>query len=409
MTISNEELEATLDQMVAKGLISSAALATGGKLNPAQANKFIDYVIDETTLAKDARIVRFRNEEALIDKIGVGKWVMIPKEEASDPRFRRGVQTTQIRLQPRDVIVPFEITDRFKRHSIEGDNAEDTVVRLMATTFANNLELLYSNGDALGPAIIERDFLGGDEGSATEYMQNITLAMFDGWLRQADVGGHVQDFEGDGIGLDVFGAMKRELPTKFRRKLSELRYYLSSDLHQLYIEFLSGRATALGDAATGGISHKPYGIQIAEVPLWDSEPEIVEHITLAATGTVALRYKPISNVVVTKSTLGKFAEPAYTEGPDYTVNEADGEITRVGGAIGDPELVKVTYTALPQVLLTHRQNLIVAIGLDIMIEKQRNIYTTSNEYAITASVDVTFEEKDALVKGTNIALEAATP
>ena len=63
----------------------------GGKLNPAQSDKFIDYVIDETVLKDNARIVRFRNEPLDIDKIGVGKRVAVAKAEASDPGVRRGI------------------------------------------------------------------------------------------------------------------------------------------------------------------------------------------------------------------------------------------------------------------------------------------------------------------------------
>ena len=62
--ISNEEL-------VQKAVITADALASAGKLNPAQSDRFIDFVIDETVLRNNARVVRFRNETLEIDKIGV--------------------------------------------------------------------------------------------------------------------------------------------------------------------------------------------------------------------------------------------------------------------------------------------------------------------------------------------------
>ena len=63
MGLTNEEL-------VEKAVITTDALAAAGKLNPAQSEKFLDYVVDETVLKNNARIVRFRNETLEIDKIG---------------------------------------------------------------------------------------------------------------------------------------------------------------------------------------------------------------------------------------------------------------------------------------------------------------------------------------------------
>lgn len=403
--ISDQQL-AAIAQEIQKGMVSTAVFSGGGKLNEAQSDKFIDYVVDESVLKNDARIERFRNEEAKIEKINVGqKWVMYPKREATDPRFRAGIETSYIQLRPEDVIVPYEITDRFKRWNIEGEAGADTVVRLFAKAFANNLEMLYINGNTLGPAILEKDYTGA--GSTTQYMKNLTLALFDGWFRRADQG-HLKDFAGAGVGPAIFAAMIRMLPTKFRRQRQDLRFYMPSDLQEYYLESLSNRPTALGDAAVGGIKHKPFNITLAEVPLYDAEPETVEHVQLNGTTTVDLKYGPISDVVVTTSTLYKSPENPYTVTTDYTVDLVNGTITRVGGGtIGDGQTVKVTYRTLPQILLTSKQNLIVAIGKDITIERQRNIYTGVDEFVITAAVDVQFEENDALVKGVNVGLEAA--
>ena len=80
--VSNEDL-------VQKAVITAAdALASSGKLNAAQSDKFIDYVIDETALKDNARIVRFRNETLDIDKIGVGRRVTVhPEAERAAPRI----------------------------------------------------------------------------------------------------------------------------------------------------------------------------------------------------------------------------------------------------------------------------------------------------------------------------------
>lgn len=393
MTISNTTL-------VEKAVITTDALAAAGKLNPAQSDRFIDYVVDETVLKNNARIVRFRNESLEIDKIGVGKRVAMPKAEAADPALRRGVNTSKVTLQPRELIVPFEVGDIFKEINIEGESVEDHIIQMMAKQLANDLEDLYINGESLKPAVLEGDIKEG--GSTSQYITDEYLGMFDGWLRLSD-GGNIFDAGGANIGLGVFGGMLRQLPTKFRRDKRSLRFYMSPDLWQLYLEKLSTRATVLGDAVSGGEAHTPFGVQAVAIPLWDLLPTVTEHVTLASTTQVALRYQNVQSAVVTPATLGQTPTTPFIATTDYVLDSVNGLINRTsGGAIADPTLVKVTYKVNPQILLTHMNNFIVGIGRDIRIERDRDIFKGVNQYAITAKVAVEFEEDSAIVKGVDI-------
>lgn len=393
MGLTNEEL-------VQKALITTDALAASGKLSPAQSDRFIDYVIQETVLKENARVIRFRAESLEIDKIGIGKRVALPKAEAQDPALRRGISTSKITLTPREIIVPFEISDQFKEVNIEGSAIEDRIISLMARQLANDLEELYINGDLLGPAVLENDIKEG--GSTTQYIKDSYLALQDGWLRLADQG-NVVDFEGQNVGLSTFSRMLRAMPQKFRRNKANLRFFITGDLSQLYIEKLSSRATALGDASTQGQVHTPFGVRLVDIPLMHFTPKVVEHVVLNGTTPTALRYGPITNVVVTPSNLASTPQTPYILTTDYTVDLTAGTLTRAGaGAIGDGDTVKVTYLAGPQILLTHQENFIIGIGRDIRIEKDRDIYKGMNQYAITAKVGVQFEEATAIVKGVNI-------
>ena len=120
--ISNEEL-------VQKAVVTADALAAAGKLNDAQSDRFIDFVVDETVLKNNARMVRFRNENLDIDKIGIGSRVAMPKAEAQDPGLRRGVNTSKVTLTPREIMVPFEIGDVFRDLNIEGDAVEEHIIK----------------------------------------------------------------------------------------------------------------------------------------------------------------------------------------------------------------------------------------------------------------------------------------
>ena len=394
MTIANEDL-------VRKATIVADNLATGGKLNDAQSDRFIDFVIDETVLKDNARIVRFRNENLDIDKIGVGKRVALPKSEGVDPQVRRGITTSKIVLTPHELIVPFEVGDNFRELNIEGDNVEETIIRLMATQLANDLEDLYINGNKLGPAIPQSDLL---EGGSADEIKDSYLALSNGWSTLAD-SANIVDALGMNVGLSVFSKAIRALPTKFRRNRAALRWFMSPDLWQLYMEKLSTRATALGDNAAGGGGGTPgpFGITAIPVPLWEFEPLTVEHVTLTGTTVVALKNGPVTDVVVHPDELDKVPTASYIEGTDYTLDAAAGTIVRIGGgAISSGDVVKVTYRSNPQLMLTHQNNFVVGIGRDIRIEKDRDIYKGVNQYAITAKVDVQFEELSAIVKVRNI-------
>jgi hypothetical protein len=394
----------TNEELVRKAVITTDALAAAGALNPEQANKFIDYVVDLTGLKNMGRIVRFKPETLDIDKIGIGRRVAMPFTEARDPGVRRGVTTSKVSLTPKEIVVPFEIGDSFKQINIEGESVENHIVKMMATQFGNDVEELYVDGDTTGHAILESDYLDG--GSSTEYVQDGYLALLDGWLRLADDGNTV-DFEGANISANVFSRMLNAMPIKFRKQKDRLRFLGSPDLEQLFRERISTRATSSGDQALQSQQNlTPFGVQLMPASLFQFYPPVVEHLTFTGAGTsVSLRYGPIESgsVIVTTSTLGTVPEEAYVETTDYTVDETAGTVTQVsGGNIGTTDTVKITYGAFPQMLLTHLQNLIIGIGLDIKIEKDRDIFRAVNQYVIRAKVAVEFEEDEAIVKGYNI-------
>jgi len=392
-------------QLVEKAVIATDALASQGKLNPAQSDKFIDYVFDLSGLKNNARTIRFRNEQLYIDKIGVGKRLAQPAAEATAPTNRRGVSTSRITLQPLEIIVPFEISDTFREINLEGEAVEDRIIRMMAAQLANDMEQLYIEGDALGRAAIEGDILDG--GSTTQYVQDAYLGMGNGWLRAAD-GAHVYDAQGQNIGSNVFSQALNAMPPKFKRNRQELRYMTSVNLEQNYRERVSTRATQQGDNALSSTQNlTPFGIQLVPFNLYPFKYREVEHIILTSTTAVQLRRSAVANVVVLPSTLASTATAAYlpsTNGTnnDYTITST-GSIARTSAsAINSGATVKVTYDANPTLLLTHYSNLIVGIGRDVRIERDRDIFKRVNQYVITAKVTMNVEETDALVKVVNL-------
>lgn len=394
----------TNKELIEKATITTAALANAGKLNPKQADRFIDFVIDETSMRNMVRVERFRNEQMLIEKIGVANRVAVPKAEAVDPALRRGVQTSKITLQPSEIMVPFEIGDIFKEHNIEGDNIEERIIQLMARRLANNLEELYWEGQVNGPAVLEGDILEG--GSTTLFVKDTYLALSEGWLALAE-GGNVVDAQNAPISQAIFAQGKRAMPNKFLKNQGLLKWFLSFDHEQAYREGLSNRGTGLGDAAVNGADAvRPFGIPMMPVSLLPSDPSFSEDIIMNTDGTTAsqLSHAPVTDVTVINQALGKTPEAAFILATDYSQDLAAGTVTRLGGAIGSGSTVKVTYKTAGRMLLTNPMNLILAIGRDIRIERARNIYRGANEFAITIKTQAQIEELTAVTLIKNIAV-----
>ncbi len=399
----------TNEKMLQKAAITTADIATAGRLNDAQADRFIDFVIDVTGLQGRTRVVRFRNDKMDIDKIGVGARVAVPKREAIDPGVRRRTVHTKVTLQPEEIMVPWELSDEFISENLEGETVEETIMRLMATQLSNDLEELYIQGDKLGPVRFESELLAG--GSPTDVVVDTYLKLQDGWLKRAGES-HIVDNDGANIAHQVFSDMMVEMPSKFKRNKQNLKYFMSDTTEQLFRNNLASRATDLGDAAaTSQINLRPFGVEAVPLALLPQTPLITEHLSVTIAGSpFALKNKNLvvgSELVVLQSVDDNPKSPVTPfvgGGTDYTLDAALGTFTLEAGAIPDPSDIKITYQAESQMFLTEFRNLILGIGRDIRLERDRNIFAGLSEFALTARVAVEIEETDAVVLGINIGL-----
>lgn len=390
----------TNEQLVEKAIVTTDAIASAGKLNTEQFLQFLDYVVDETALKNNARVVTFDAESLEISKIGIGTRAAVPKSEAKDPGVRRGVSTSKVTLTPKEIMVPIEVSDTFVDVNLVGASVEDTIMRIFATQLGNDLEELYISGNTDGHARLENSIYEG--GSSSLYVSDSFLALQDGWQELGE-SGNIVDAAGANIGLSIFSEALKALPTKYRRNKSRLRWFMSPDLAQNYMEKLSTRSDVVGSNAVSGNGVAPFGIPIVEVPLWDFQPITTEHIVLNGTTATSLACAPVSNVVVTVSTLGSSPASPYALTTDYVLDATAGTVTRNGGgSIGDGDTVKVTYTANPQILLTDWMNFIIGIGKSVRLEKDRDIFASVNQYAMTVKVAIEYENLEALVKVKNL-------
>lgn len=220
-------------QLISKAAITTGALATGGQLNPQQANKFIDYMVDQSAFLKDIRTERMDGPTKDLDFIGVANRIIRKGVEAAEPTDTAGIQTSKKQLNTVEVILPADISISFLEDNIERAGAEDHIARMLAMQFANDLTDLSWNGDTAdtGPF---KDFVTIDDGF-------IKLAKGSTQAHKFDTNASA-DYKGV-----VFPGMLSLLPNKWKANKSELRYYVSPTVAEAYIEQLTTRQTAWAD------------------------------------------------------------------------------------------------------------------------------------------------------------------
>ena len=227
--------------------IDTSDLAAGGLLNAEQVNKFVDYVVDQTTLIRDARVIRMRAPITQVAKIATSGRVSKPKTEGVAPGELSEPTFGNVQLTAVGVITPFEATYESLEDNIEGESFEDTLIRVMAKQTATDLEELA---------------LQGDTGSADPY-----LALLNGWRTLAD-DGHVYDHGGVAPDKALFSEMFKALPDKYQRDYSDLRFYLAPARAQDYRSTLAESATVIGEKFL--LEAAPltvFGIPVVSAPL----------------------------------------------------------------------------------------------------------------------------------------------
>lgn len=209
-------------------LAVSQMIADGGYLNPEQSDTFYRKLIDEPTLISRVRTVQMRSPKMNIDSIGFGSRILraaptsgiaLPADQRVRPAFG------QIQLDTEEVIAEVRIPYDALEDSIERGNLENTIMQLMTSRVALDLEELLINGNTA---------------SADPY-----LALFDGAVALA---GHTVDGAAlTAINKTLFKQALQEMPTQYLRNLATMNFMMSWHNAIEYRDALAERATGMGD------------------------------------------------------------------------------------------------------------------------------------------------------------------
>jgi hypothetical protein len=235
-------------ELLQKALDTADLIAGGGELNPEQSDKFITYLRDLSVMAKDARQVQMKARKKDINKIGIGARASVPAVEGTDPAVRKEPTFSKVTLDTVEIMTPFEVTYDVFEDNIEGENLEDSIIKLFATQIAMDHEELY---------------IMGDKGSSDTF-----LALLDGWRTLANSGGHQYLHGGSGVTTAVLAKLLDAMPEKFLRDYQDLRFYVSPKFEHTYKRLLGQRPTPVGDKFLLENASVTYaGIPLVRVPL----------------------------------------------------------------------------------------------------------------------------------------------
>lgn len=223
--------------------------AGGGLLQPAQAQKFIRILIQESVVLKMSTVVPMRSQKQLIEKIRFGGRILRAGNEATalaaGDRVKPDLGSVELDAQLFKAEV--RLNNEVLEDSIERGALRQTIMQLMADSISRDMDEVIVQGDTA---------------SADPF-----LAKLDGVLKQTT--SNVVDAAGATTNKAIFRDMLKAMPSEFLRNRKQLRYLTSVDSEIDYRDSLAERATVVGDKFLEQDVPVAYsGIPIKDVPLF---------------------------------------------------------------------------------------------------------------------------------------------
>lgn len=253
-----------IEKVVSTDSIQGANPVGTGGLTYAQAERFIDYMWDETVLGSLVRKRRMRAVEEEIDTIAVGRRLVRGALEAVDTGVNEGPTFGKLSITTKKYRLDWELSSESLEDNIEGEALEDHIARLMAAQMGNDLEDIAINGDT----------------DSTEP----GIGVDDGWRKRAVEGAHIRNHAGGSLNRAAFANALKAMPRKYMKNRSGLRFFTSTNaiqdwlysFQQVEANYLNPEASAAArleqavrtEGNAGFVAGRPFGVQLQEVPLF---------------------------------------------------------------------------------------------------------------------------------------------
>lgn len=392
-----------------KNYVNKAAVITPNSftapasLSREEADRFIDYVVDQSFLKANARVERMNAPTKTIAKVGIGQKILKPAKSAVDPGNTVSITTDQLSLETKEIIAIAEVSDDSLEDNIEGDAFVDHLMKMIASQAANELDLMSMYGKRIP-----------NPNEATDIMQ-----LVNGWFTVAREQGHVISARDTALFTDNKGYIEpaklsktvKTLPSKYRGNKGNLRFLVADDIYQDYNDYLGARAVSTADPYLLGVGRLTYGnIPMQPVSLLPVDRPVV---TIGGANTT------ITADALARTNILQVADATDIEvGQILVIDLGTGyeEVAVVASVAGTTvtlqndlyfkhtsgSTVKETSVDGTDMLLTDYRNLIFGIQRDIKWETERHPRKRSTSFVLTLRVDTQIENTDALVLLTDL-------
>lgn len=332
-------------------------------LSAEEADLFIDYIVDQSVLKGNARIVKMALPTKNIRAIGLGSdHILHPGATFSSSDYVKTLADDLITLTSKKIRCAIVVMDDDLEDNPEGRGFQDHLMRMVTKQVANELE---------------EAFWIGDTHSLSGFASTDIRSIFDGWRYRLDnsqtgeaylndvsgsctildaanaTTGHTSDFDTAGKIAMIsktapnpteykFAKMLEKLPSKYKSEgLQNFRFYCNDLVVDNYFEVMMERGTVLGDQLI--------------------------------TGKVQPSFRTVPIIACPKMATTMEAYSTTKENYDATNG---------------------TYT---DTVLTHKDNFIIGIQRDIKVEAQREAADEATYFFYTMRVDVAIENVNACV------------
>jgi len=248
-------------------------------LTAEEADRFIDYIVDESVMKNKARVVKMNKQTQNIRALGLGTGDFLhPGTTFSSSEYKKTLSENKIELASQKVRGCIAIFDDDLEDNIEGDAFIDHLMKMVAKKISNELDIAYWIGDT---------------GAGNAYGDTDVKSLWDGWrfrIANGDTDGDTYynsvaggstildatsassfDFEEGRIAMHgssapylwefKYNKILQTLDSKYKvGGLANMAFYNNDQVTQNYIEALSARSTILGDQAIMGGTALKYGM-----------------------------------------------------------------------------------------------------------------------------------------------------
>lgn len=280
--------------------LTTTELAAGGLLQPEQAERFLDFTLEYSTLLKEVRAEGKARNKGEVDTLNIGGVCTVPASEPETesideklPDFGK-IEFAMVKLRS-----AFNMSTETLLDNIESDirvtglpgkqqgeeppgDFRETLMRAYAKRIATDIELGAIQGDTAHTGTTMKDKL---------------LKCNNGWLKMAQLpldSCHIVDAGSKNVSIKLFAAMLEALPAPYLKTPADLRWLVGSRLNIRWTSKLAERQTTLGDDVLKGMGVAPFGIPMMLVPLMP-EDKVVG--TIGSHGFIMLTYLENLNYV----------------------------------------------------------------------------------------------------------------